>query len=180
MDIVTVTGFRAARTRADLALMPGEAYIAGGTWLMSEPQPDTTGFVDLTTMDWPSIDVTLEGLRIGATCTIADLVAWAAGDAVPADWAATAMIPDAANALLAECDLVLAFGTRLQDFTTGSGKLVHDDDARLVSVNVARHDAIKRGGTVSSPEEPLSTNLGKYRILRTSPLTEVPFICCSD
>jgi 3D-(3,5/4)-trihydroxycyclohexane-1,2-dione acylhydrolase (decyclizing) len=52
----------------------------------------------------------------------------------------------AANALLGESDLVLAFGTRLQDFTTGSGKLVHDDDARLVSVNVARHDAIKRGG----------------------------------
>ena len=52
----------------------------------------------------------------------------------------------AANALLAEGDLVLALGTRLQDFTTGSGKLVHDHDARLVSVNVARHDAIKRGG----------------------------------
>jgi len=52
----------------------------------------------------------------------------------------------AANALLAECDLVLALGTRLQDFTTGSGKLVPDDDARLVSINVARHDAIKRGG----------------------------------
>ena len=52
----------------------------------------------------------------------------------------------AANSLLAECDLVLALGTRLQDFTTGSGKLVHDDDARLVSINVARHDAIKRGG----------------------------------
>ena len=52
----------------------------------------------------------------------------------------------AANALLAESDLVLALGTRLQDFTTGSGKLVRDDDARLVSINVARHDAIKRGG----------------------------------
>ena len=52
----------------------------------------------------------------------------------------------AANALLAECDLVLALGARLQDFTTGSGKLVRDHDERLVSVNVARHDAIKRGG----------------------------------
>jgi 3D-(3,5/4)-trihydroxycyclohexane-1,2-dione acylhydrolase (decyclizing) len=52
----------------------------------------------------------------------------------------------AANALLAECDLVLALGTRLQDFTTGSGKLIPDDDARLVSINVARHDATKRGG----------------------------------
>jgi 3D-(3,5/4)-trihydroxycyclohexane-1,2-dione acylhydrolase (decyclizing) len=52
----------------------------------------------------------------------------------------------AANALLAECDLLLALGTRLQDFTTGSGKLIGADDPRLVSINVARHDAIKRGG----------------------------------
>ncbi len=52
----------------------------------------------------------------------------------------------AANALLADADLVLALGTRLADFTTGSGKLIRDGDPRLVSVNVARHDAIKRGG----------------------------------
>ncbi len=51
----------------------------------------------------------------------------------------------AANRLLAESDLVLALGTRLQDFTTGSGKLVHDFDRRLVAVNVARFDANKRG-----------------------------------
>jgi len=51
----------------------------------------------------------------------------------------------AANRLLAESDLVLALGTRLQDFTTGSGKLIRDFDDRLVSVNAARHDAIKRG-----------------------------------
>ncbi len=51
----------------------------------------------------------------------------------------------AANRLLAESDLVLALGTRLQDFTTGSGKLIPDFDERLVAVNVARHDAIKRG-----------------------------------
>ena len=51
----------------------------------------------------------------------------------------------AANELLSHADLVLAIGTRLQDFTTGSGKLVPDLDARLVTINVARHDAIKRG-----------------------------------
>jgi 3D-(3,5/4)-trihydroxycyclohexane-1,2-dione acylhydrolase (decyclizing) len=50
-----------------------------------------------------------------------------------------------ANRLLAEADLVLALGTRLQDFTTGSGKLIRDLDERLVSINVCRHDAIKRG-----------------------------------
>ena len=73
---------------------------------MSEPQPDATGFVDLTTLDWPDLEVTEAGLRIGATCTIAQLVAWAQGKAtdaapLPPSWTATSMIPDAANALLA-------------------------------------------------------------------------------
>ena len=64
MDITTVTSYRPARTRADLALAPGEAVIAGGTWIMSEPQPGTTGFVDLTTLDWPDLEITAEGRGI--------------------------------------------------------------------------------------------------------------------
>ena len=52
----------------------------------------------------------------------------------------------AANELLADADLVLAIGTRLQDFTTASGTLIGAFDARLASVNVCRHDAIKRAG----------------------------------
>ncbi|SDG45804.1 FAD binding domain-containing protein [Microbacterium pygmaeum] len=102
MDITTVTSFRRAHTRDDLALAEGEAFLAGGTWLMSEPQPETTGFVDLTTMDWPSLEVSDEGLRIGATCTIAELVRFGAdASARPADWAAASLFPVAANALLA-------------------------------------------------------------------------------
>jgi 3D-(3,5/4)-trihydroxycyclohexane-1,2-dione acylhydrolase (decyclizing) len=47
-----------------------------------------------------------------------------------------------ANALAAEADVVLAVGTRLQDFTTSSWS-VFAPDARIVSVNVARFDAVK-------------------------------------
>ncbi|MHC1480044.1 3D-(3,5/4)-trihydroxycyclohexane-1,2-dione acylhydrolase (decyclizing) [Frateuria aurantia] len=47
----------------------------------------------------------------------------------------------AANALLAEADLVLAVGTRLQDFTTGSNALFQQ--ARLVSLNVNSFDSDK-------------------------------------
>jgi CO/xanthine dehydrogenase FAD-binding subunit len=104
MDVTSVRGFRRARSRADLALAPGETLLGGGTWLMSEPQPGTTGFVDLTTLGWPALEVTPDGLRIAATCTIATLRAWAEGRgdlAVPAGWTATAMIPDAVDALLA-------------------------------------------------------------------------------
>ncbi|MDQ1123768.1 FAD binding domain-containing protein [Microbacterium trichothecenolyticum] len=100
MDITTVTSYRAARERADLTLAPGEVVIAGGTWLMSEPQPDTTGFVDLTTLGWPDLEITDAGLRIGATCTIARLLEWAENEA-PAAWTSLALARPAANALLA-------------------------------------------------------------------------------
>ncbi|WP_317205037.1 3D-(3,5/4)-trihydroxycyclohexane-1,2-dione acylhydrolase (decyclizing) [Janthinobacterium sp.] len=50
----------------------------------------------------------------------------------------------AANLLAAEADLVLAVGTRLQDFTTGSNSLFAK--AKLVSLNVNAFDALKRRG----------------------------------
>ncbi|TKG71625.1 3D-(3,5/4)-trihydroxycyclohexane-1,2-dione acylhydrolase (decyclizing) [Prauserella endophytica] len=51
-----------------------------------------------------------------------------------------------ANALAAEADVVLAVGTRLQDFTTASWT-VFDPRVRLVTLNVARFDAVKHGAT---------------------------------
>jgi 3D-(3,5/4)-trihydroxycyclohexane-1,2-dione acylhydrolase (decyclizing) len=51
----------------------------------------------------------------------------------------------AANALASEADLILAVGTRLQDFTTGSNSLF--PKARLVSLNVNPFDAAKARGT---------------------------------
>lgn len=50
----------------------------------------------------------------------------------------------AANALLADADLVLAVGTRLQDFTTGSNALFAK--AQIVALNVNGYDALKGGG----------------------------------
>ncbi len=50
----------------------------------------------------------------------------------------------AANALASEADLILAVGTRLQDFTTGSNSLF--PKARLVSLNVNPFDATKARG----------------------------------
>ena len=49
---------------------------------------------------------------------------------------------DSANRAAAEADLILAVGTRLQDFTTGSWT-AFAEGARLVSLNAARHDAGK-------------------------------------
>lgn len=47
-----------------------------------------------------------------------------------------------ANTLAAEADLVLAVGTRLMDFTTGSWS-AFSQDAKFVSINAARWDATK-------------------------------------
>ncbi|OJY65336.1 MAG: 3D-(3,5/4)-trihydroxycyclohexane-1,2-dione acylhydrolase (decyclizing) [Rhodospirillales bacterium 70-18] len=50
----------------------------------------------------------------------------------------------AANQAAAEADLVLAVGTRLADFTTGSNALFANPAMRLVSLNVQPFDAAKR------------------------------------
>ncbi|MFN3825971.1 MAG: 3D-(3,5/4)-trihydroxycyclohexane-1,2-dione acylhydrolase (decyclizing) [Pseudorhodobacter sp.] len=52
---------------------------------------------------------------------------------------------ESANRLCAEADLVLGVGTRFQDFTTGSWGLFRNPACRLVSINVAAHDAMKHG-----------------------------------
>jgi 3D-(3,5/4)-trihydroxycyclohexane-1,2-dione acylhydrolase (decyclizing) len=49
-----------------------------------------------------------------------------------------------ANVLAAEADVVIAVGTRLQDFTTASWT-VFSPDVQLVTINAARFDAVKHG-----------------------------------
>ncbi|MEM0947120.1 MAG: 3D-(3,5/4)-trihydroxycyclohexane-1,2-dione acylhydrolase (decyclizing) [Pseudomonadota bacterium] len=49
---------------------------------------------------------------------------------------------DSANAIAEKADVVLAVGTRLQDFTTGSWT-AFAKDARFIGMNAGRHDAIK-------------------------------------
>jgi xanthine dehydrogenase FAD-binding subunit len=74
VDLNTVRSVRLPRDRSDLRLSPGESFLAGGTWLYSEPQAGVTGLVDLTVLDWPALEVTSSGLTIAATCTLLDLV----------------------------------------------------------------------------------------------------------
>jgi 3D-(3,5/4)-trihydroxycyclohexane-1,2-dione acylhydrolase (decyclizing) len=75
----------------------------------------------------------------------------------------------AANALAAEADVVLAIGTRLQDFTTGSNRLFTDPTTSFVAINVARHDLTKhhalalQGDALRSLVE-LQVELGDWRI----------------
>ncbi|NRG16255.1 3D-(3,5/4)-trihydroxycyclohexane-1,2-dione acylhydrolase (decyclizing) [Rhizobiales bacterium] len=52
---------------------------------------------------------------------------------------------DAANAALAQADLILGVGTRFQDFTTGSWTVFANPARKLVSINVTGYDAAKHG-----------------------------------
>ena len=51
----------------------------------------------------------------------------------------------AANALARDSDLVLAVGTRLQDFTTGSWALFRSERFSIIGLNVTAYDAAKHG-----------------------------------
>jgi len=76
---------------------PGDAWLAGGTWLYSDPQPDVRRLIDLAPLGWDSLQVTADGLEIGAMCTIADLYALSAPD----DWAAAPLFRTSCEAFLA-------------------------------------------------------------------------------
>jgi CO/xanthine dehydrogenase FAD-binding subunit len=76
----------------------GFAWLAGGTWLFSEPQPSVRALIDLDTLAWPALQVLPEGLVIAATCKIAELEAFRAA---PSEWKAASFIPDCCRALLA-------------------------------------------------------------------------------
>jgi hypothetical protein len=76
MDLNTVTEIGRPASRGDLApWRDGDAWLAGGTWLFSEPQPALTRLIDLSGLGWPALETSAEGLRIGATCTLAQLAA---------------------------------------------------------------------------------------------------------
>ena len=50
-----------------------------------------------------------------------------------------------AGELAAKADLVIAIGTRLTDFTTGSHSIFQNPDVKFISINVCGHDAYKLG-----------------------------------
>jgi CO/xanthine dehydrogenase FAD-binding subunit len=57
------------------AWQPGDAWLAGGTSLFSQPQPGVRRLLDLAALDWPPLTLSDEGLSIAATCTVAELFA---------------------------------------------------------------------------------------------------------
>jgi len=74
----------------------------------------------------------------------------------------------AANGLAAEADVILAVGTRLQDFTTGSWALFGYPKRRILQLNVQGYDAFKHGAVplladAKAGLEALGAGLGAHK-----------------
>jgi CO/xanthine dehydrogenase FAD-binding subunit len=75
----------------------GYAWLAGGTWLFSEPQVATDTLIDLDQLHWPALEASPAGLDIAATCRIAELYRFVG----PQEWRAAPLVRECCNALLA-------------------------------------------------------------------------------
>ncbi|MGW7102742.1 FAD binding domain-containing protein [Streptomyces sp. NPDC054838] len=75
MDLLAVRSVLEAR--GGVRWETGDAWLAGGTWLLSMPQPEVRRLWDLTGMGWQPLTLDEGGLEIAATCTVAELLAFA-------------------------------------------------------------------------------------------------------
>ena len=107
MDLHTVEAITAPTDRGQLwPLGPGDAVLAGGTWLFSEPQVHLTRLVDITALGWEPVvlhsDPDAEGLELAATCTV-DRVAQLSASlpATRPEWQAAPLFRQCCTALLA-------------------------------------------------------------------------------
>ena len=98
MDLNTITAVARPKARSELPVWtPGDAWLAGGTWLFSEPQAHLNRLIDLTGLKWPALTIDTNGLSIAATCSVAELAALAC----PPDWLAAPLINQCCRAFLA-------------------------------------------------------------------------------
>src|SRR5829696_3966136 len=97
MDLNTIREVKRPTSPDDLTdWLQGYAWLAGGTWLFSEPQLAVDTLIDLETLNWRSLEATSEGLEIAATCRIGELEHFLA----PAAWTAAPLLRECCHALL--------------------------------------------------------------------------------
>lgn len=96
MDLNTIEAVLAAGDRAPADWSERDAWLAGGTWLFSEPQPHLRRLHDLTGRGGPATTISSDGVLIAATCTFAEL----AGLALPDEWRAAPLLRQCCDALL--------------------------------------------------------------------------------
>ena len=97
MNLNTVTEVKRPTSADEIGQWrDGYAWLAGGTWLFSEPQVAVDTLIDLDTLGWAPLTATPAGLEIAATCRIFDLHAFKA----PAGWRAAPLFQQCIDAFL--------------------------------------------------------------------------------
>lgn len=98
MDLNTIREVRRLNKHGDETIdwREGDAWLAGGTWLFSEPQPHLRRLLDMGGLNWEPLTVSEQGLRIAATCTIDHLHGFVA----PSEWMAAPLIRQCCDSLL--------------------------------------------------------------------------------
>jgi CO/xanthine dehydrogenase FAD-binding subunit len=98
MDLNTITDVvRHPSARPGEQWRRGDGWLAGGTWLFSEPQPGLRRLVDLAALEWNTLCNSATGLEIGSMCTIARLYAGAAAQ----EWPGSSLVSTSCEAFLA-------------------------------------------------------------------------------
>jgi CO/xanthine dehydrogenase FAD-binding subunit len=98
MDLNTITVVARPKARSELPVWTaGDAWLAGGTWLFSEPQAHLKRLVDLAALGWPALTIEADRLSIAATCSVAELDAMTG----PPDWLSAPLINQCCRAFLA-------------------------------------------------------------------------------
>lgn len=112
MDLTSVR--EVVDARCALPWQPGDAWLAGGTALFAEPQPGVTRLRDLAVMEWPPWEIVDDRLVIAATCTVAELLAFAQDPDAP--W-------PRARALITACCRAFSSSFKVWNTATVGGNL---------------------------------------------------------
>jgi CO/xanthine dehydrogenase FAD-binding subunit len=96
MNLNTIAAVKRPKSFEDVEWRDGHAFLAGGTWLFSEPQVATDTLVDLEQFGWPALTVTPAGLEIAATCRIVELHDFRG----PPEWKAVPLFDQCIDAFL--------------------------------------------------------------------------------
>jgi len=100
MDLNTITEVRRPDSADAITKWEnGFAWLAGGTWLFSEPQINTHTLIDLEALKWPSLQASKDGLEIAATCKVVELDQFV--EKAPSDWTAAPLFRNCCRSFLA-------------------------------------------------------------------------------
>jgi xanthine dehydrogenase iron-sulfur cluster and FAD-binding subunit A len=100
MDLHTVNRVRRPAHSEEIGSWEaGFAWLAGGTWLFSEPQIDVHTLIDLESLQWPALQPSESGLEIASTCKVVELDQFI--DQASSDWTAAPLFRQCCRSFLA-------------------------------------------------------------------------------